>query len=248
MPDVLFFAPTGVTEHGTTVFCDECSMRSALQGGSQVFVCSNILCPSGPRGRDLHASAGVTKVNVAREARKVAGSVVAPAPTEGAGAPTGSVPPHPQHEDGSHLAVASLTPVSGGHPGPPPPPGQTRPLEALTPSPPPSPANTVVISDCRGSTAGVPRPAPAPLTARPEPHSLFRPCVCSCSELCVCSSFCVCLCVCSSHAPARHPASPVAPRSPDPVSSARFTVSHSSSPTARTATTAAHKESDGSAV
>jgi hypothetical protein len=176
------------------------------------------------------------------------GSQLAPAPTEGAGAPTGSVPPHPQHEDGSHLAVASLTPVSGGHPGPPPPQGQTRPLEALTPSPPPSPANTVVISDCRGSTAGVPRPAPAPLTARPEPHSLFRPCVCSCSELCVCSSFCVCLCVCSSHAPARHPASPVAPRPPDPVSPARFTVSHSSSPKARTATTAAHKESDGSAV
>ncbi len=76
MPDVLFFAPTGVTEHRTTVFCDECSMGSALQGGSQVFVCSNILCPSGPRGRDLHASAGVTKVNVAREARKVAGRVV----------------------------------------------------------------------------------------------------------------------------------------------------------------------------
>ena len=176
------------------------------------------------------------------------GSQLAPALTESAGALTGSVPPHSQHEDRSHLAVASLTPVSGGHPGPPPPPGQTRPLEALTPSPPPSPANTVVISDCRGSTAGVPRPAPAPLTARPEPHSLFRPCVCSCSELCVCSSFCVCLCVCSSHAPARHPASPVAPRPPDPVSPARFTVSHSSSPKARTATTAAHKESDGSAV
>ena len=89
------------------------------------------------------------------------GSQLAPALTESAGALTGSVPPHSQHEDRSHLAVASLTPVSGGHPGPPPPPGQMRPLEAPTPSPPPSPANMVVISDCRGSTAGV-RPAPRP--------------------------------------------------------------------------------------
>jgi hypothetical protein len=168
--------------------------------------------------------------------------------TESAGALTESVPLLSQHEDRSYLAVASLTPASGGHPGPPPPPGQTRSPEALTSSPPPSPANTVVISDGRGSTGGVPRPATAPLMARPEPYSLSRPNGCSCFVLCVCSSLCVCLCVCSSHAPARHPASPVAPRSPDPVSPARFTVSHSSSPTARTATTAAHIESDGSAV
>ncbi len=107
-----------------------------------------------------------------------------------------------QLEDGGHQAAASLTPASGGHPGPPPSSGQPRPPEAPTPPPPPSPANTVVISDWPDR-----RPVPQDRSTT-APHSLSRPSDCSCFDLCDCPSLCVCSCACSSHAPARHPASP----------------------------------------